>query len=464
MSDKTPVFRKVMANAALLIGGRSLNAPLSLAYLALSARALGVHDMGVVVLINAFALTVGQLVRFESWQAVLHYGARPLAEGRHNDFHRILRFSLVLDLLGAAAALTIGFLGVALASNLLGWPDEARGAGLAYLTMTVFMVSATATGVLRLFGRFGVLAAQSTVSSAVRVAGCVVVMLAGGGFGAILAAWYAGTLVAFVVLAVAAWRELVRQGHAGVLRVSGPLTAGFPGLWRFVWATNASSSLEQVFTQTSTLIVGAIVGPAQAALFRIARQFATAIAQPAKLVVAALYPELAKLRAADDLRGLRRLALQVGLAGGIVATLIVGAAMLFGQPLLSLIMGAEFAAASGVLTLLVLSVAIEIWALPLEPMLVSLGRPGAAVRVRIAVSILYVAALFPLVRTFGLAGAGAATVGASLLLLVGMLVSVVVWYRSGGGSAQGSPVPAAPDPENPASPAAVHDGELGYRS
>lgn len=464
MTGRTPLFRKVMRNAALLIGGRSLNAPLSLAYLAISARALGVHDMGVVVLINAFALTVGQLVRFESWQAVLHFGARPLAEGRHNDFYRVLRFSLLLDALSAVAALAIGLLGVAFAAGLLGWPPEARLSGAAYVTITVFMVQATPTGVLRLFGRFGVLAAQSTVSSAVRVAGSALALLLGGGFGAILAAWYAGTVVAFVILVAAAWRELVRQGHRGALGVQGPLTDGFPGLWRFVWATNASSSLEQVFTQTSTLIVGAIVGPAQAALFRIARQFATAIAQPAKLVVAALYPELARLRAADDLRGLKRLAMQVGLAGGVVGTLIVGLTMIFGQPLLRLIMGEGFGAASVVMTWLVAAVAIEIWALPLEPMLVSLGRPGIAVRVRIAVSILYVAALFPLVRAFGLTGAGAATVGASLLMLVGMLVSVLVWYRSGGGSARESPLPASPVPENPASPAAVADGELGYRS
>jgi O-antigen/teichoic acid export membrane protein len=456
MTPRKSLFGKVMGNAALLIGGRSLNAPLSLAYLAISARALGVHDMGVVVLINAFALTVGQLVRFESWQAVLHFGARPLTEGRPNDLYRILRFSLLLDLISAIAAI--------FAAGLLGWPPEARMAGMVYLTITIFMVQATPTGILRLFGRFGVLAAQSTVSSAVRVGGSALVLILGGGVGWILAAWYAGTVVAFIVLGAAAWRELIRQGHAGALRVTGPLTAGFPGLWRFVWATNASSSLEQVFTQTSTLIVGAVVGPAQAALFRIARQFATAIAQPAKLVVAALYPELARLRAADDVPGLGRLAVQVGLAGGVVATLIVGLAVLFGQPLLRLIMGDDFAAASGVLTWLVVAVAIEIWALPLEPMLVSVGRPGAAVKVRIAVSILYVAALIPLVAAFGLAGAGAATVGAALLMLVGMLVSVLAWYRSGGGSARGSPVPAASDPENPASPAAVADGELGYRS
>jgi len=256
----------------------------------------------------------------------------------------------------------------------------------------------------------------------------------------------------------------LRQGHRAALRVEGPLSEGFPGLWRFVWATNASSSLEQVFTQSSTLIVGAIVGPAQAALFRIARQFATAIAQPAKLVVAALYPELARLRAAGDVNGLGRLAIQVGLAGGAVATLIVGFAVIFGQPVLKMIMGEDFGAAAPVLTWLVAAVAIEIWALPLEPMLVSVGRPGVAVRVRIAVSILYVAALFPLVHAFGLTGAGIATVGAALLMLVGMLVSVVVWYRRGDGAAQGPTESVVPAPDKPASPAAVADGEFGYRS
>jgi O-antigen/teichoic acid export membrane protein len=463
MSGRTPLFRKVMANAALLIGGRSLNAPLSLAYLALSARALGVRDMGVVVLINAFALTISQVVRFESWQAVLHYGAKPLAEGRRDDFHRILRFSLLLDLISAVGGLAVGLAGASLGSHLLGWPDEARTAGMLYLGTVVFMVSATPTGILRLFGRFGALAAQSTVSSIVRVVGCGLVLMTGGGMVAILCAWYAGTVVAFVVLAVAAWRELVRQGHGQAWRVKGPLTRGFPGLWRFVWATNANSSLEQVFTQSSTLIVGAMVGPAQAALFRIARQFATAIAQPTKLVVAALYPELARLRAGGDMHGLRRLAAQVGLAGGAVATVLVALSVLLGRPLLSLIMGPEFAAAAPVLTWLVVAVAVDIWALPLEPTLVSVGRPGAAVRVRIGVSILYVAALFPMVRTYGLAGAGAATVGAVVLIFIGMLVSVLVWYRSGDGSDHGSPIGPAPHPEPAVPPNAVVDGELGYR-
>jgi O-antigen/teichoic acid export membrane protein len=462
-SNPAPLFRTVMANAALLLGGRSLNAPLSLAYLALSARALGVHDFGVVVLVNAFALTLGSVVKFESWQAVLHYGTAPLTEGRHGDFHRILRFSLLLDGLSAIAGLALGLAGAAFLGPLMGWPREATLPGMAYVTSTVFMVAATPTGVLRVFGRFDQLALQSPIGSAVRVAGAGAVFLLHGGVGWMLAAWYAGVVASFLALSVAAVVELRRRGHGGAWRVRGPLTAGFPGLWRFVWATNLSSSLDQVFTQTGSLAVGGLLGPADAGFFRIARQVATAIAKPAQLVVFALYPELARLQASGDHKRLRQLAGQVGLAGGAVGTALLLLAVLLGRPVLTAVLGPGFAAAEPVLVWLVAAAAIGIWALPLEPILISTGRAGTAVRVRLAVSVAFLAVLFPATHAFGLSGAGAASVAASLMIFFGLLIAVLRWSKHLDARTAGSPAPAALDPDMPASAAAVTDGEYGYR-
>lgn len=456
------LFRKVMKNAALLVGGRSLNAPLSLAYLALSARALGAHDFGVVVLVNAFALTLGSVVKFDSWQAVLHYGAKPLAEGRREDFHRILRFSLVLDLLSAVAGVALGLLGAAFLGRFMGWPPEARGPGMLYATSTIFMVAATPTGILRMFGRFDLLALQSAVSSLVRVIATAAVFLLHGGIVWVLAAWYAGAVAAFAALAGVALAELARRGHRDAWRVRGPLSAGFPGLWRFVWATNLSSSLDQVFTQAGSLAVGGLLGPAEAGFFRIARQAATAIAKPAQLVVFALYPELARLKAAGEFGRLQRLARQVGLAGGAAATALVLLALVAGRPLLMLL-GADFGQGYPVLIWLVAAAGIGIWGLPLEPLLISTGRAGTAVKVRVAVSVLFLIALIPMTRAFGLAGAGAASVGAALLMLVGLLISVISWSRSVDAGSAGSLSPAALDPQQPAAATAVSDGEPGYR-
>jgi O-antigen/teichoic acid export membrane protein len=458
------LFQTVVRNAAVLLGGKSLNAPLSLAYMAVAARALGVHDLGLVVLINAFAQSVGFLVRFDSWQAVIHYGAGPLAEGRRADFHRILRFSTRLDVIAGAAGVAVGVLGALFAGRLLGWSDEARLPAVLYVTSIAFMVTQAPVGVLRIFDRFDLLAAQTAVSSAVRLVAAVLVYLFHGGVAWMLAAWYAGTVAAFVFLILAGRRELHRRGHGVRAPITGSLSHGFPGLWRFVWATNASASLDKLLTQVGTLAIGALLDPASAALFRIARQVADAIAKPAKLVVPALYPELARLRTAGDLKGLRRLALQVGLAAGAVATVLLAAVGFLGRPILALVMGPAFGAAAGVMTWLTAAAAVEIWALPLEPMLISTGRAGAAVRVRVVVSIVFLAALFPLVRGFGLDGAGAASLAASLLMLVGMLASVVSWSRSVTGGAAGSQASVALDPDMPAPAAAAKDGELGYRS
>jgi O-antigen/teichoic acid export membrane protein len=460
---KTSLFRTVMRNAAVLLGGKSINAPLSLAYMAIAARALGAHDLGVVVLINAFAQSVGFLVRFDSWQAVIHYGAGPLGEGRREDFHRILRFSLRLDLLAAAAGVAIALAGAAFAGDLLGWTDAWDQEAMLYCTSVAFMVVQAPVGVLRIFDRFDLLAAQTAVASAVRLVGAALVWALHGDVAAMLAAWYAGTVAAFVFLVVAGQWELHRKGHGFSGRIPGPLHRGFPGLWRFVWATNASASLDKLLTQFGTLAVGALLDPASAALFRIARQVADAIAKPAKLVIPALYPELARLRATGDNGKLRRLALQVGLAGGAVATGLLVVVAVVGKPLLGLVLGPAFVAAAGVMTWLTAAAAIEIWSLPLEPLLISTGKAGAAVRVRMVVSLAFLAVLVPATKVFGLPGAGAASVAASLMTFAGMLLAVLRWSRRLDARTAGSSASPALDPDTPAPSAAVADGDFGYR-
>src|SRR5690242_12609324 len=91
-----PIFKRVVTNAGMLLGGRTVNAVLSLAYMAIAARALGVRELGVLVLIQAFAQFLGDVVKFQSWQTIIHYGAQPLAKGETKPFQRVLRFTLTL--------------------------------------------------------------------------------------------------------------------------------------------------------------------------------------------------------------------------------------------------------------------------------------------------------------------------------------------------------------------------------
>lgn len=432
MTPDRSIMGRIMANAGALLGGRVVNAVLGLAYIALTARALGAASMGVLVLINAYAQFLSEVVKFQSWQMVLNYGAAPLLEKDRPKLQQVVRFALMLDLVGAVVGVVLGVGGAYLFSPALGWPDDMAGPAALY-ALTIFgMTSATSVGLLRLFDRFRWLAGEQAVSSGVRLIGCAVAFWLDASILGFLLAWALGSLASFLYLAVLAWREMHRRDLLRGFKLVGPLSAGLPGVWRFAGATNFSSSLDVAFTHIVTLAVGAVMGPAPAALWRIGRQVADGLAKPARLLIPALYPELARLRAAGGIDQMRSVAIRVGLIGGAGAAFLLTVTAVAGDELLGLVMGPAFVAASGVMTWQVAAAAVGILALPIEPMLVTLGAAGAAMRVRLAVCLAYLAVLIPLINAYGLTGAGAALLGATILMPIGMFLKLRQTLRATG--------------------------------
>lgn len=437
-----PILRRVVGNAGVLLGGRTVNAVLSLVYMAIAARVLGVRELGVLVLIQAFAQFLGDVVKFQSWQTMIHYGAAPLENGEVAPFQRVLRFTLVLDLASTVLGIGVGIAGSILFAGHLGWTvNEAPSAAVFMLTIA-FMVSATPVGLLRLFDRFDVMARQAALIALLRVVGSGLALLFMPNLTGFLLAFAFGTVGSWLYLAGSAFRELRRRKLLEGFTWRGTLSDGMPGVWPFAWNTNLTTTLEVAFTHAATLMVGALVGPTPAAFWRVGRQVADAIAKPAKLMVPALYPELARLKAQERHGAMWRLATQVGLLGGCLGAVLLAVSAFAGPPLLAAVMGPGFAPAATVMTWQVGAAVIGVLALPLEPMLISLGKPGLAVRVRLVVGAAFLTILPLLVTRFGLIGAGAGLAAAACALALGML-----WFilRENGTRRDSTAAPRSPD-------------------
>lgn len=425
-NDLGGILKRLVGNTGLLLGGRAGNAVLGLGYMALAGRSLGVASLGLLVLIHAFAQLTGEVAKFQAWQCLLQYGAKPLAEGRRADFQHVLRFTLGLDALSAGIGVAAGVLGVALFADRLGFGAAHEGAAAAYMLVIVAMVASAPVGLMRLFNRFDALAAQSVIVSAGRLVGCAVGALLHGPMEAFLLAWAFGQVCGFVYLCAMTLSELKRRDLiAGFTLNGGPLAAGLPGAWRFAWNGNISSTLESGLTHMATLGVGAALGPSAAALWKVGRQIADAVGKPARLLSQPLYPELARLRAAGGEAMMTKVAIRVALIAGGVATLLLAAAILAGPTILSLVMGRAFAAAAPVMTWQVAAVTVGVFALPLEPMLISLGRAGSVVCVQIAAVLAFIGVLYGLAPEFGLLGAGAGLVMAESVLGGGLLIALL---------------------------------------
>ncbi|MBR0558489.1 lipopolysaccharide biosynthesis protein [Neokomagataea anthophila] len=435
-SLKAGGVRRVMKNLGVLLGGRAVNAPLSLVHIWLATHLLGSYGFGLIAMMYAFARTIGDVVDFQSWQTVLQYGLRPLTDGNKREFQRIVSFSLFLDIIGGVAGLLIGVGISAFAMKSLGWPPEIHRIGILYCGSILFMAAATPTGLLRVFNRYDLLAVQGTIATIIRVIGTASMLLTGASVAILAAVWFLAEVIAWGTISVMALKEMTRRNlHTGFSHAFGGVmrdlahrrfSEHYPRLWRFVFSTNLNSTLALAFGHIGTLVVGAFVGPASAGYYRIASQIAAGIAKPATLIQTTVYPEMARLWRDRAMGRLRRLTVQVALTAGAIGTALLLITLFAGGPLLRLYVGADGAIATLPVTLWLLAAeVVTVWGLPLEPLLFTIDRSDAAIIARCLECALFLPGLVLVVQKYGLNGVGPATLAGVTLLISIQLIFVI---------------------------------------
>lgn len=427
-----------MKNLGFLIGGKSFSGLLGLGYLALAVHTLGVEAYGWLTLIYAFALTVSTIVKFQTWQPILHYGTAALHDGRTDDFKRLVLFTIGLDLASSLVGAALAMGGIWLIGTRIGLPAAILPQASLFGAALLFMVTATPNGLLRLFDRFDLLLVEDNAEAAVRFVGSLTLFLVGGTLTGFLTVWFLSVVASGCTCAYLSWRVMrkhVDWSHSALLvrdavKSRGrSLTEGFPGIWKFVWSTNFNQTLGLTTNHVATLVVGGLIGAAPAGLFRIARQIADALAKPIKLMTPVFYPELARLVASrrfDNLRELTIRAMRISCLGAFGSFLIL---CLLGNWILVLIGGHKTVGAYGVMLLLSAAALIRIGTFTLEPTLISLGKPTMALWIQCVAAVVFLPALVALIRYAGIEGAGIAMIIEAVLTAIMQYFAVSYWFR-----------------------------------
>jgi len=374
---------RIARNISLLFGAKSGGALLGLLVLALAARAVTVAELGALLMLHAYITIVSGLISFESWQAVVKFGAGPLAAGDTGRFHRLLRFTMALDAAGAAAAVIAGMALFLVLAPVLGLPEEMRIPGLVYCGLILVNVRNTPMGVLRVIDRFDLISAQTLILPLVRLAGTAAGLVMGAGLVWYIGVWFAAALISYLSLPVLALRELARRGMLKGLFARRPrLDSPETGLWRFVWFANIDRTVDLFDSHLPTLLTGAIFGPAYAALFKIARDVADLLAKAARLLDWVIYPELTRMVLAGEPARVLALITRASLIllglGLTVSALLAWA----GGDALAAILGEPYREAAPLAVLLLIAASLLAAAAPLYPALYAVGEPGRAVFAR----------------------------------------------------------------------------------
>lgn len=400
--------RRIYGNLGRLLSGKLAAGLISLAYLAIAARSLGARDYGVLVLVHGYAVTVGGLIGFPGWHAVVRYGAQAVAADDSPRLGRLLRAAGLVEALAALAAIAVAAGLAPVIGPRLGWSSVAIAFAGPYSLAVLASMRATPAGYLQLRGRFDLLGAHSVAAPVVRLIGGALAAVLHAGLQGFLIAWLAAAVAECLVMwALGVWVARRHLPWATLLGGVRGASGENPGLWRFMLAANADITFTELAGRLSPLAVGWVLGPAAAGLYAVAQRATAVLAQPALVLGQAAYAELAGLAAAGRRGQVRGALLRcVGIAA-LAALPVLLLIVIFGRPLAVLLGGSSFAGAAGVMAWLAFARAAAVIGPPIRSALTALGRPALSVAANLTAGLVVLSVLPLMMQRWGLAGAGA---------------------------------------------------------
>ena len=419
-------MRSLLKNSSYLGASKIVAAIASIVTLAMTGRALGVMLFGILILIHSYAQAASSLSKFQTWQIVIRYGGQGLAAGRPEDFKVATGFSLGLDLLSGVVGMAIAMALLPFIGGWFGLPKEYVTITMLYCLVIPTMQAMTPGGVLRTLDRFDLLSWGGVVDPILKVILTAIAWAMDAPFVAYVAIWFTTDLVGDLYQWWLTWRELRRQGMVDALR---PTLNPHPlkGAWRFAIRVNLTSSLAAAWGPIARLIVGGLLGPASAALYRVAATLTDSAQRPTDMLSRAFYPEV--MRMDPKTKRPWNLMLRGAAIAGMFALIAVLLVAVAGEQLIRLIFGEQFIGAYPALIVLIIAPLLAMIAFPMPAMLYAMHRDRDPLVARLVGTVLYLIIVWPMAWRFGLAGAAAAFVLANAAMVLVLMVQLARQYR-----------------------------------
>ena len=433
-------LRRRLANIGHLLTGNLFASFIGMLGFVVTARALGPTDYGILALTYSYVRTVERLVGFQSWQPLIKYGAELSGKEDGVDYRSLLKFGLFVDA-GAAFAACVTAIGAAiLLGPLIGIASDKIDQVIVYSAVLLFQINGLPTAVMRLSGRFRLVAYVSAISGAVRLAACFAGLIFGFGLFYFVCAWAFSQLVGALLLLGLALVQMRRQGTRRIL--SAPLagiTTRFKGIIGFTVSSNVELTIRSSANELDVLLVGLFTTPAAAGLYHVAKRLARVVLQIGVQVQAVIYPDIARLWAQNAIAEFRRTVLQTEILLACCGVLLVLGTAVAVRPALSIAVGPDFVEAAPLVVVQMIAVAITLSGSAMRTAMLAMGKQYAVLKVVSVATIVFHLTALTLVPTIGAVGANIAHVLMGIVWICGLFF---VYRRETSGFAASVPKPS----------------------
>lgn len=332
--------------ATVRLGGRLVKIAASVIAFGLASRALGVHELGIYVVVFAYIQLFNTVANFGVDRILIRDLAQPERQpGAHVSLtHSTItsRLLIVIGICGLCAtiAVFIGFTPEELTAILLFLP---------YIVVTAFGTNGMYGSILQARNDNNSIALASVASAVVVIAGTVVAIMLHANVNVFLAI-YTISSVADTIICIITSRKFVPLGMSW----SGPqtrylLTEALPLAFGSVFVL--------IYGRIDIILLNQLTNSSQVALYGVAYKFFDVLSTISATIMIVLFPALARAYAEGHSNG-KRLYTQVFTLMAAIGLPMAFAVLVFRPILLTILVGPGFSAAATALPGLMLAIAL----------------------------------------------------------------------------------------------------------
>lgn len=404
--------RRVARDVTFTTSASGVAALCSILALALNARSLGPGNFGTLAVIQAYVAFVSGLCTFESWQLVIRLCARsPLRLGPAASC------GIALDVSAALLATVLAIGGILLFGEAVGVSRDNRLLAIIYSLTLLASLSGTPKGVLRLNGRYHVIAGNQLMQGVAVVVASLVLWILDASLPdyvivlAAVGAFYNLTL--FVRLLLYAGREDIELFN--------PLRSRSKR--RFFWAflamatgTSLLSTMISARRHLALFLVAGLLGEVAAGSYSLGSRLATMVSRLTGPLNQVIFPEIAKLSKQEPSSRLYRLNAHITVVSACAAAgTAVG--VLLQNPIVLLAGGSAYAEASLLFAILFAAECFGLAGMHLNPLIQVLAGTKPLLKITALAIAIYVPLCLALSGWIGISG----------IAWAGLLVSAAVY-------------------------------------
>lgn len=427
---KDDIFRRLFLNAGKLLSAQVISAGLSFILTVLTARTLGPKNYGFLALVLTYELTIGKLVSFNAWQAIIKFGSERLQAYDRPGLCQLIKFGFCLDLSSAVVGTLLAMALSGPMVALLGWDQALQPLLLLFSVLILFTLNGTPIGILRLFDRFDLLSYTSVFGVVVKLAGVVWCLLTGQGLQGFVWVYLITGIVGQLYQVLASLWVLRKQGLGNfIIQPLRGVHRTFPDIWNYVWTTNLNSTIRLLSREADVLIIAGLTTPTALGFFKIAKQFSLILPMLSDPLYQSIYPELTKLWTAGDKKRFISLIKRTTLIVGGIASIGWVGFLVFGKWLITLTVGIAYLDAYLVAVVYMFALVISLYTFSFTPTMLAIGLPTNSLKALILATTIYFGTLIVFVNTVGIIGASLSYVGFYIIWSVMMFIYLRPYFQ-----------------------------------